>query len=111
MAADVSRVRFDPLRDYSAVGLQQGRLLLDSDWNEQAAILDRRLRAQVADLAPSQPGGTATGSVTSVSARTPDAFKVTVSGGVLSIGPGRMYVDGLLAENHGATGPVFDPVL
>ena len=33
--------------------------------------------------------------------QTPDGFRVTASGGKLTIGRGRMYVDGLLAENHG----------
>ena len=101
MSADISRVRFDPLRDHSGIGIQQGRLWLDADFNEQVAIADRRARAQVADLAPS-PAIT--------SRLTPDAFKVELSGGKLSIGAGRMYVDGLLAENHG-TGTSFDPVL
>ena len=30
MGADFSRVRFDPLRDFAGVVLQQGRLLLDA---------------------------------------------------------------------------------
>jgi hypothetical protein len=101
MSADLSRIRFDPRRDHSGVGIQQGRLWLDADFNEQVAISDRRMRAQVVDLSPAQ---------TVVSRLTPDAFAITASGGALSIGAGRMYVDGLLAENHGAT-PVFDPVL
>ena len=50
MGADVSRVRFDPLRDFAGVVLQQGRLLLDADFNEYVAILDRRLRAETCDL-------------------------------------------------------------
>src|SRR5919106_1233691 len=37
MAADISRVRFDPLRHFAGVALQQGRLLLDADWNELVA--------------------------------------------------------------------------
>lgn len=101
MSADISRVRFDPLRDHSGVGIQQGRLWLDAEFNEQVAIADRRARAQVADLAPTP---------VITSRLTPDAFKVELSGGKLSIGAGRMYVDGLLAENHG-TGTSFDPVL
>ena len=36
MSADLSRVRFDPLLDYSGVVLQQGRLLLDGDFNESS---------------------------------------------------------------------------
>ena len=50
MGADVSRVRFDPLRDFAGVVLQQGRLLLDADFNEFVALLDRRLRAETIDL-------------------------------------------------------------
>ena len=109
MSADLSRVRFDPLRDHAGVVLQQGRLLLDADWNEQVALVDRRLRAQVTDLVPGK--ATASGGAATVSALTPAAFQVTASGGTLSIGAGRMYVDGLLAENHGDPVDGFDPVL
>jgi Family of unknown function (DUF6519) len=101
MTADLSRIRFDPLRDHAGVGIQQGRLWLDADFNEQVAISDRRDRAQVVDLAPAP---------TIVSRETPDAFHVAVSGGTMTIAAGRMYVDGLLAENHGTT-VGFDPVL
>lgn len=101
MSADLSRVRFDPLRDHSGVGSLQGRLWLDADFNEQVAITDRRLRAQVVDLAPAP---------TVVSRQTPQAFEITLANSKLSIGAGRMYVDGLLAENHGAK-QIFDPVL
>src|SRR5262245_22440041 len=104
MGADLSRVRIDPLRDdHSGVGLQQGRRLLDADFNGQVAITDRRLRAHAVDLAVTTPAV--------VSGQTPDAFLIKASGGKLSIEPGRMYVDGLLAENHGDTPVVFDPVL
>ncbi|MEV6693804.1 DUF6519 domain-containing protein [Micromonospora sp. NPDC051196] len=101
MGADLSRVRFDPQRDYSGVGFEQGRLVVDAELNEEHAITDRRRRAQVADLAPAP---------TIVSRLTPQAFAISVAGGALSIGAGRMYVDGILVENHGDT-PAFDPVL
>jgi hypothetical protein len=42
---------------------------------------------------------------------TPHGFEITVSGSDLNIGPGRIYVDGLLAENHGDAPAVFDAVL
>jgi Family of unknown function (DUF6519) len=93
MGADFSRVRFNPLRDYAGVELQQGRVLTDADANELMAITDRRLRALASDMF-----ARATASST-----TPDAFKITVAKGALLIGKGRLYVDGLLAENHGAT--------
>ncbi|HXJ02000.1 MAG TPA: DUF6519 domain-containing protein [Micropepsaceae bacterium] len=106
MGADFSRVRLNPLLDYAGVELQQGRVLLDADANELVAIIDRRLRALASDTL-----GRAT-----VSSTTPDAFKISVAGSSLQIGKGRLYVDGLLAENHGAasadpTKRVFDDLL
>ncbi|MFD8011459.1 DUF6519 domain-containing protein [Streptomyces sp. NPDC058955] len=111
MGADLSRVRFDALRDHSGVVMQQGRLLLDSDWNEFVAIVDRRLRAAAADLgSPGTSEGIA--GVAVVPRTTPDAFRITGSAEGLTIGRGRMYVDGLLAENHGSgLDFAFDPLL
>jgi len=110
MGADVSRVRFDPLRDFAGVVLQQGRLLLDGDFNEYVALLDRRLRAETCDLTSFGPDPDHAG-VAWVPRQTPDGFRVVASGGKLTIGRGRMYVDGLLAENHGVTTTGFDPLL
>ncbi|MBR0713537.1 DUF6519 domain-containing protein [Bradyrhizobium liaoningense] len=88
MSGDYSRQAFDPLKNYSAVWLQQGRPLTDRDWNEQSAAVNRRAQAGTLD---------ASGPVL-VSSETPDAFKILPG---LSIARGRMYVDGLLADNHG----------
>ncbi len=45
-------------------------------------------------------------------ATTPNGFQLTFdSSNALWIGQGRMYVDGLLAENHGTGAQVWDPVL
>ena len=104
MAGDFSRVRQSELLGYAAVQLKQGGVLLDADANELAAILDRRLRALAGDVL-----GRAT-----VGANTPDAFRITSGGGDLRIGRGRLYVDGLLAENHGAANPAqreFDDLM
>ncbi len=101
MAADLSRVRHHPLLDYAGVELKQGAVLLDADANELVAILDRRLRALASDVL-----GRST-----VSQTTPDAFRLTVVAGVLRIGIGRLYVDGLLAENHGSGADSFDALL
>ena len=110
MGADLSRVRFDARHDHAEVLLQQGRVLLDADWNELVAVLDRRLRADAADLGSTGPAPGATG-VAVVPATTPDAFKVSLTGGALTIGRGRMYVDGLVAESHGRGPLAFDPLL
>ena len=101
MATDLSRIRHDPLLDWSGVQLRQGGVLLDADANELVAVLDRRLRALASDVL-----GRST-----VSQTTPDAFRITAGGGGLQIGRGRMYVDGLLAENHGGGEAAFDPLL
>ena len=106
MGADLSRIRNNPLLDFAGVELKQGGVLLDADFNALVAIVDRRLRAAVSDIL-----GPAT-----VSSTTPDAFKLTVVAGALTIGKGRLYVDGLLAESHGVASDdpakkLFDPLL
>ena len=101
MSFDLSRVRFDARQDFLGVVMQQGRVQLDADWNEWVAQLGRRLQAGSWD--------TFNGSV--VPRTTPDGFRIEAAGGNLSIGPGRMYVDGLLAENHGGTPDAWDPHL
>ena len=101
MTFDCSRFRFAPAKDYQGVVMQQGRVQLDSDWNEQAAQLGRRLQAGTLDILG--PAG--------VPRATPDGFRITPAGGTFTIGRGRMYVDGLLAENHGAGPPEWDPAL
>ena len=107
MGADVSTSAAQPAARLRGRGAPAGRLLLDADVNEFVAILDRRLRALASDVL-----GRAT-----VSSTTPDAFRITRRRRTaLQIGRGRLYVDGLLAENHGAVSTIrpsalFDPLL
>ncbi|HEY8019472.1 MAG TPA: DUF6519 domain-containing protein [Thermoanaerobaculia bacterium] len=58
---DFSRFPFDRRKRYSAVRVQQGRVQLDSDWNEQADILAHRIETATADLlgASGAPAGDA----------------------------------------------------
>jgi len=100
MSGDYSRKTFKPSSNYSGVYMQQGRVQLDADWNEQQQIDDRRRRVQTIDTI-----GKAV-----VPRSTINGFRIEPSAGSFQIHPGRMYVDGLLAENHGAD-PRFDPVL
>jgi hypothetical protein len=93
---DISRFTFDPWKNFSRVVMEQGRVQLDSDWNERDAELSRRIQAGTLDIM-----GHAVYPPT-----TPAAFQITPatdSSGqtAVLIGCGRMYVDGLLAENHG----------
>lgn len=91
MSGDYSRIVFDPSHDYDGVLLQQGRPLLDSDWNDQVAQGKRQVQATRLDTF---------GGIAVVPIVTPDGFKIALSGSQFTIGRGRMYVDGLLAENH-----------
>ena len=97
MSGDYSRKTFKPSHNYSGVLIQQGRVQLDADWNEQEAISLRRQRVESLDTM-----GRAV-----VPMETPDGFKIELDLGELTISPGRMYVDGLLAENHGASPQMF----
>ena len=102
MSFDNSRFTFDPWKDYFGVVMQQGRVQLDSDWNEWLAEFTRRIQAGALDTL----GRAAYPSTT------PFAFKIAASAGKFTIGAGRMYVDGLLVENHGPLAAAqWDPAL
>ncbi len=107
MSFDSSRFTFDAWSDFLGVVMQQGRVQLDSDWNEWLAEFSRRIQAGSLDTM-----GRAV-----VPATTPAGFKINVfldAGGQqhLTIGAGRMYVDGLMVENHGPrVSAQWDPAL
>src|SRR6266540_2117476 len=50
MGGDYTRFTFKPQRDHAGVLMQQGRVQLDSDWNEWVEMIDRRLLAETLDL-------------------------------------------------------------
>jgi len=88
MKGDFTRLTFDPLKHYSRLYMQQGRVQLDADWNEQSAIWQHQLRTLIVDLI-----GTDAGPV--------GAFQITQDEeDDLWIAPGRYYVDGILCENE-----------
>src|SRR5271166_6306203 len=96
MSFDSSRVTFNPWNDFNGVVMQQGRVQLDSDWNEWLGELVRRIRAGTLDTV-----GRAVYPVA-----LPNSFLITPGSSptgqsTITIGVGRMYVDGLLVENHG----------
>lgn len=101
MSFDCSRFTFNAWHDFLGVVMQQGRVQLDADWNEFSAQLLRRIQAGTLD----------TFGEPVVPRVTPNGFKIEAAAGALSIGVGRMYVDGLLAENHGAVPLQWDPLL
>lgn len=50
MNADFTRDSFDPRKDFSRVVMLQGRVLLDSDWNEQTSLTLGYVRTLARDL-------------------------------------------------------------
>src|SRR5260370_13865702 len=93
MKADLSRNTFQPLKHFTRVLMQQGRVQLDADLNEQAAILLHYVRTLAADLfgAAGGPEG--------------DGFNISALQGInpivtndFRIGLGHYYVDGILCE-------------
>lgn len=91
---DLTRVTFRQHAHYSGVRMQQGRVQLDADWNEQLDLAAHRARAEVLDSigtagVPKVGGG----------------FELTVSpdGNDLLLSPGRAWVGGHLCEADGET--------
>lgn len=90
MKGDFTRSTFDHEKHYSSVRMQQGRVQLDSDWNEQIDIQRHLLKQRTEDVvgqcgAPIHDAG----------------FALTVDEpGILMIGRGHYYVEGILCENE-----------
>ncbi|MGH9509433.1 MAG: DUF6519 domain-containing protein, partial [Terriglobales bacterium] len=89
MKADFTRLTFKPEKHYDSVRMQQGRVQLDADWNEQVDITAHRIETETVDVvgpcgAPLTGGGFEIG--------------LTSGGSDLTISPGRFYVDGILCE-------------
>ena len=100
MHGDFTRWTYRPENGYRSVLLQQGRVLLDADWNEQTEITAHHDEVRTLDIV-GQSGGPApqTG---------PGGFAIVDAGGdkpdgtpwsELFVTPGRYYVDGLLCES------------
>lgn len=96
MSFDNSRFTFNPWNDYFGVVMQQGRVQLDADWNDWLTQFARRMQAGTLDML----------GLSGVPTTTPGAFQVTASTDAsgkphITFGVGRIYVEGLLAENRG----------
>src|SRR5829696_7420620 len=119
MRGDFSRDTFDPRRHYSRVLMQQGRVQLDADWNEQGAILLHAVRTLARDVFGAHAGPRDVLGFEIITDATPDAHlkidrfeadpgrrKVLMDAlaeGDAVIGPGRYYVQGVLVESYRAT--------
>jgi Family of unknown function (DUF6519) len=93
MKADFTRDSFDATKNFTRVLMQQGRVQLDADWNEQTAILLHYLRTLAADVIG--PAGAPVAAAGFVIAKLDSAVAVAND---FIIGAGRYYVDGYLCE-------------
>lgn len=89
MKGDFSRKTFDASKHYGGVLMQQGRVQLDADWNEQLAIQRHRDETEARDVigdcgAPKHEAGF--------------LVEPTRDGKDLLIWPGRFYVHGRMCE-------------
>lgn len=121
MKGDFTRNTFDPMKHFSRVLLQQGRVQLDADFNEQAAIFLHYLQTFAADIigpfgGPEQNLGFAVLTDAAQVDKLSDAEKEQLKSDAESlkllfsklknnaldflITKGRYYVDGVLCENH-----------
>jgi Family of unknown function (DUF6519) len=95
MKGDFTRFTFNSKNHYSRVMMQQGRVQLDADWNEQLDISAYRTETEITDFigqsgAPESPKDGAGVST---------SFRIGVDQGKVLIGEGRYYVEGMLFEN------------
>ncbi len=108
MKGDFSRQTFDPARHFSGVRMQQGRVQLDADWNEQVDLSRHRVETETADTVghcggPLHDAGFRILPLSSAPQGVKDALKAAHpdldpdAADDLVILPGRYYVDGVLA--------------
>ena len=100
MSSDISRNTFRPNRHYSRVIMQQGRVLLDADWNEQAAIFQHYFQTLARDLIGPYGGPATDWGFQIVKGQAAAGSQIPEMAKNFWIGPGRYYVDGLLCENE-----------
>ena len=98
MHGDFSRNSFDPKHNFARVLMQQGRLIVDADWNEQSEMLLHYIRRLAIDIIGWHGGPDAkTNEGPFLCSYDKDAKKVKLN--VLGK-PFRYYVDGLMLESE-----------
>lgn len=114
MKADTTRSTFKQARHYNRVLMQQGRVQIDADWNEQIDITGHRIETEAIDVvgrcgAPMHDAGfhivsKATDLKDPEEKNLPENQNPPVpAAGDLLISGGRYYVDGILCQNDKIT--------
>jgi hypothetical protein len=91
MKYDITRDTFRKSMHYRMVNMQQGRVQVDADWNEQNKIQFHYEKEYLKDLIGK-----------SGTLAKDNGFAISPSGSEFLIGPGHYYVDGILCENEKA---------
>jgi hypothetical protein len=96
MKGDFSRITFDPAKQFCRVLMQQGRVQLDADWNEQAAIVLHEIRSLARALIGPYGGSG-------------DAFKIAPGDAdrLFKIAAGVYFVNGIQCETDGNLAPLI----
>jgi len=122
MKGDFTRQTFDSTRHFTTVRMQQGRVQLDADWNEQADLALHRVETEAADLIGGCGGPLdAAGFGIVLSLDDLDAAEkarlqaldppYTIVAGDFVLTPGRYYVDGILCLSEHAVPYTLQPDL
>lgn len=82
MSSDRARISYDEMQEYRSVVMQQGRVTLEADWNEQSDLLTEEMRKEALDFVG--PVGSPDG-----------GYVVSMGEADLEITPGTLYVGGL----------------
>lgn len=106
MKGDFSRVTFRKEKAYSRVQMQQGRVQVDADWNEQQDIHAHLQRTESTDVigASGVPAFENTGFMIAWEGSQGAGNDQLLQAGGLTIGAGRIYVNGILVENSEPVG-------
>lgn len=106
MTIDVTRDTFNPKKAFSRVIMQQGRVQLDADWNEQTAILLHMIRTMMHDMVGPYAGPLEncgfkihTKHEAGLTVDEENLLKTSETGDFV-ISAGRYYVHGILCENE-----------
>ena len=89
MKGDFTRTTFKKENHYTGVRMQQGRMMMDADWNEQQDITASRTESEALDII----GPTGAPFIN-------PGFKITTDGADILIGAGHFYLGGVLCENE-----------
>lgn len=99
---DISRFLLQPNKHYSSLHLQQGRVIVDSDWNERASVEAEELRQTVLDIACAR--GTSNDGFAIVLPEDPNTTVGSHATYTFDIGGGSYYLGGMRLAIDNAAG-------